>query len=97
MNPKERIFIFYLEDMLQSIQRIEEYTIDLKFIDFKRDYKTVDAVVRNFEIIGEAAKNIPDEIKLSFPAIPWKEMYLLRNKLSHDYFGIDYEVIWDII
>ena len=97
MSSTERAFILYLEDMLQSIQRIEEYTFGLQFITFKRDYKTVDAVVRNFEIIGEASKNIPDEIKLEHQEIPWKEMYLLRNKVSHEYFGIDYEVIWDIV
>ena len=97
MSLKERAFILYLEDMLQSIQRIEEYTLGFEFITFKRDYKTVDAVVRNFEIIGEAAKNVPDEIKFAHPEIPWKEMYLLRNKVSHEYFGIDYEVIWDIV
>ena len=53
-------------------------------------------MIRNFEIIGEAAKNIPDDIKEKYRSIPWKEMYYLRNKVSHEYFGIDYEIIWDI-
>lgn len=53
-------------------------------------------MIRNFEIIGEAAKNLPDEIKIKYPEVPRKEMYYLRNKVSHEYFGIDYEVIWDI-
>ncbi|HKJ43756.1 MAG TPA: DUF86 domain-containing protein [Sunxiuqinia sp.] len=66
------------------------------FDQFKKDYKTVDAVVRNFEIIGEASKNLPEEIKMKYPEVPWKEMYLLRNKISHEYFGIDYEIIWDV-
>ena len=66
------------------------------FIDFKRDYKTVDAVIRNFEIIGEAAKNLPKDFKEKYPEVPWEEMYLLRNKVSHEYFGIDYEIIWDV-
>ena len=57
----------------------------------------VDAVVRNFEIIGEAAKNIPDQIKEKYPEIPWKKMYGLRNLISHEYFGVDYEMIWQII
>lgn len=67
------------------------------FSDFKRDYKTVDAVIRNFEIIGEAAKNVPHSVKKKFMDVPWDEMYLLRNKISHEYFGVDYEIIWDII
>ena len=86
----------YLEDLLIAINRIGEYIEGLSFIDFKRDYKTVDAVIRNFEIIGEAAKNLPAEIKELYPDVPWGEMYLLRNKISHEYFGIDYEIIWDV-
>ncbi|UOB18250.1 HepT-like ribonuclease domain-containing protein [Abyssalbus ytuae] len=68
----------------------------MDFKSFKIDYKTVDAVIRNFEIIGEASKNLPDFIKNKYPMMPWKEMYYLRNKVSHEYFGIDYEIIWDI-
>lgn len=86
----------YLEDLLLSMTRIAEYIEDHSFADFKKDYKTVDAVIRNFEIIGEASKNVPLEIKKKYPEVPWSEMYLLRNKVSHEYFGIDYEIIWDI-
>jgi len=86
----------YLEDILTAINRIAEYIDEIVFIDFKRDYKTVDAVIRNFEIIGEAAKNLPKDLKEKYPEVPWEEMYLLRNKVSHEYFGIDYEIIWDI-
>jgi uncharacterized protein with HEPN domain len=68
----------------------------ISFIEFKQDYKTVDAVIRNFEVIGEASKNIPKEFKDRHPLIPWSEMYLLRSKVSHEYFGIDYEIIWDV-
>jgi uncharacterized protein with HEPN domain len=80
-----------------AISRIFEYTQNCDFITFKCDYKTVDAVIRNFEIIGEAAKNIPLEIKEQYSDVPWDEMYSLRNRISHAYFGIDYEIIWDII
>jgi uncharacterized protein with HEPN domain len=76
--------------------RIAEYIEGYDFDRFKKDYKTVDAVIRNFEIIGEAAKNLPDPIKENNPNIPWDEMYLLRNKVSHEYFGVDYEIIWDV-
>ena len=76
--------------------RIAEYIEGLSFSEFKRDYKTVDAVIRNFEVIGEASKNIPQEIREKCQEVPWAEMYLLRNKVSHEYFGIDYEIIWDV-
>jgi len=86
----------YLEDILSSIDRIQEYISGLDFQQFKKDYKTVDAVIRNFEIIGEASKNSPQNIKEKYPNVPWSEMYLLRNKISHEYFGVDYEIIWDV-
>jgi len=94
---KKRTCKMYFEDILTAIVRILEYTEGFDFPGFKRDYKTVDAVIRNFEIIGEAAKNIPDEIKEQYPEVPWDEMYALRNRISHAYFGIDYEIIWNII
>lgn len=96
MKKENRTYRMYLEDIQLSMNRIAEYIDGLTFAQFKKDYKTVDAVIRNFEIIGEAAKNIPNEIKNKYPQIPWSEMYLLRNKVSHEYFGIDYEIIWDV-
>ncbi len=96
MNKGRRTYLMYLEDIQTAMERIEEYINGLSFINFKRDYKTVDAVIRNFEIIGEASKNLPEEIKEKYPETPWAEMYLLRNKVSHEYFGIDYEIIWDV-
>jgi uncharacterized protein with HEPN domain len=86
----------YLEDIQLAMERIEEYIEGKDFIAFKRDYKTVDAVIRNFEIIGEASRNIPIEVRAKYPDIPWQEMYYLRNKVSHEYFGIDYAIIWDV-
>ena len=77
--------------------RIQEYVVDHDFDSFQKDYKTVDAVIRNLEIIGEATKNLPNSLKTKYPDTPWKEMYRLRNRVSHDYFGIDYKVIWRII
>jgi len=96
MKKEEREYIQFLEDILLSMQRIEEYIAGLDISRFRQDYKTVDAVIRNFEIIGEAAKNVPVEIKLKYPGLPWEEMYRLRNRVSHEYFGVDYEIIWDI-
>ena len=97
MKKEKRSCQMYVDDILMAIKRIFEYTQDCDFASFKRDYKTVDAVIRNFEIIGEAAKNIPAEITERYPGVPWNEMYSLRNRISHAYFGIDYEIIWDII
>lgn len=96
MSPIKREFILYLEDMLQSMERIEEYLGDLDFRKFKMNYLVVDAIIRNFEIIGEASKNIPNDIQENYPEIPWKKMYGLRNLITHEYFGIDYEMIWEI-
>jgi len=78
------------------MNRIAEYIKGLDFNEFKSDYKTVDAVIRNFEIIGEASKNLPEELKKKYPEIPWNEMYLMRNRISHEYFGVDYEILWDV-
>jgi uncharacterized protein with HEPN domain len=97
LKPSERDNILYLEDIVLAMDRIQEYIIGLDFIQFERDYKTIDAVIRDFELIGEASKNLSKEIKDNYPHIPWDEMYRLRNRISHEYFGIDYEIIWDII
>ena len=96
MKKKERSDKLYLEDLLTAIKRIAEYIEGQNFDQFKQDYKTVDAVVRNFEIISEASKNVSDDIKITNPEIPWQEMYYLRNRVMHEYFGIDYEIIWDV-
>jgi len=82
--------------MLLAMNRVAEYINGLSFPEFERDYKTVDAVIRNFEVIGEASKNMSKEIKDKYPMVPWDEMYLMRNKISHEYFGVDYEILWDV-
>ena len=96
MSPVKREFILYMEDMLQSMNRIEEYLGELNFREFKMNYLVVDAIIRNFEIIGEASKNIPTDILEKYPEIPWRKMYGLRNLIAHEYFGVDYEMIWEI-
>lgn len=88
--------MMFLVDIQTAMIRISEYIRGYDFEHFKRDYKTVDAVIRNFGIIGEASKNIDEKIKEKYPDLPWKEMYYLRNRVSHEYFGVDYEIIWDI-
>lgn len=96
MKPTARDHVLYLEDIVLSMKRIQEYIPDLNFNQFKEDHKTVDAVIRNFEVIGEASKNLPKIIKDKYLSIPWEEMYRLRNKISHEYFGVDYKILWEI-
>lgn len=87
----------YLKDILAAIESIEVFTEDMDFESFKGDDKTVSAVIRKFEIIGEAAKNVPDTIKEQHSSIPWKEMAGMRDRLIHFYFGIDYDLVWKTI
>jgi uncharacterized protein with HEPN domain len=85
-----------LGDILESAQKIIVYTNGLSFENFIADHKTIDAVVRNFEIIGEAANRIPDEIKETNTEVNWFKIKGLRNRIVHNYFGMDYKIIWDI-
>ena len=92
-----RDFRLYLDDIWEAIRTIREYTDGLTFESFAADRKTIDAVVRNLEVIGEAAKNLSEEIKASSGDIEWKKIIGLRNLLIHEYFGISKPVIWDIV
>lgn len=87
----------YLKDILESISKIENYTKNISFNDFVRDELIKDGVVRNLEIIGEAVKNIPDDIKNKRPEVEWKKIVGLRDILIHAYFGIDDEIVWDVV
>ncbi|KKP94071.1 MAG: hypothetical protein UR99_C0046G0007 [Candidatus Moranbacteria bacterium GW2011_GWD2_36_12] len=87
----------YLEDIRESIKKIEKYTRGMDFTEFSRDMKTVDAVIKNLFVIGEAANNIPKEIKLKYPEVSWREISGMRNKIAHEYFGIDEEILWKTI
>jgi len=86
----------FLHDIVEAISAISSYIKDVDYLSFLKDGKTHDAVVRNLEIIGEAAKNIRNPFKKMYPALPWKEMAGVRDKLIHQYFGINYEVVWTI-
>ncbi len=85
----------FLEDILEAMDRIENYTESMSYDDFVEDRKTIDAVVRNLEIIGEAVKNLSDEIKREYPGINWKGIAGMRDKLIHGYFGVDPQIVWE--
>ena len=92
-----RDYEIYLEDIRDAIDKVKRYTEGLSLEAFENDDKTIDAVVRNLEIVGEAVKMIPDTIRLAHPNIEWKKIAGLRDILAHQYFGIDVEIIWDIL
>jgi uncharacterized protein with HEPN domain len=84
----------YLNDILDAIRKIEAFTKGMTFEIFKEDDKTVFAVIRAMEIIGEAAKHIPDDVRSQHPQVPWKAMAGMRDVLAHDYFGVNLNTIW---
>lgn len=83
-------------DMLESAAKIQTYTEGMDYETFCHDSKTIDAVVRNFEIIGEAAARLPEAFKDAHPQIDWHRMRGFRNRIVHHYFGIDLSIIWQI-
>jgi uncharacterized protein with HEPN domain len=87
----------YLQDILEAMLALEMFVEGMSFEEFKEDDKTTSAVIRKFEIIGEASKQIPDEFRVKYPQIPWKEMSGMRDRLIHFYFGIKYELVWHTI
>jgi uncharacterized protein with HEPN domain len=93
----KREWKLFVEDILESINLIEKYIEGVEEKDFNSDRKTIDAVVRNLEIIGEAAKYIPEDVKYKFSDVDWKGVLGLRNRIAHEYFGISVSIIWDII
>lgn len=93
----KRDYSLYIKDILDCIERVEEFVGDMNFDEFLADDKTSSAVVRKLEIIGEATKNIPKSITQKYDEVPWKEMARMRDKIIHFYFGVDYEIVWNVI
>jgi len=86
-----------VKDMRSAIVQIESYIAGFNHDSFLEDRRTIDAVVRNLEIIGEAARQLPEEFVARFPEVPWRLLAGLRNRIVHDYFGLDLEIVWQII
>lgn len=94
---RTRDYRLYLEDIFEALTRIEKYVSGLSFKEFSKDTKTIDAVVRNFEVIGEASKQIPDSMRDKYQEVPWKDMSGMRDILIHKYFEIALDVVWKTI
>lgn len=92
----DRSDLDFLRDIQEAIRRIGLYTTGLKYAGFRQDAKTQDAVIRNLEIIGEATKNISEDLRVNYPAIPWRGMAGLRDRLIHHYFGVNLDIVWNI-
>lgn len=86
-----------IDDILESISKIRRYTRGFDFDKFEDDEKTIDAVIRNLEIIGEAARNVPREIQTLYPDLPWAEMQTMRNIVIHQYHGVNLKIIWQTV
>jgi uncharacterized protein with HEPN domain len=92
-----RSHILYLEDILESANNIQNYVGNLSYQELVGDRMRLDAIVRNFEIIGEASGKIPQDIQEQYSFIEWRKIADFRNVLAHEYFGIDHEIMWQII
>lgn len=91
---RKREFLDYVADIQEATQNISQFIADMTWPQFAQDQKTIYAVVRAFEIIGEAAKKIPPSVKKRHANVPWKQMAGMRDKLIHEYFGVNYQVLW---
>jgi len=93
----QREFRDFLQDILEAICQLEKMTQDLSFAEFSTKIEIFLSAVKLIEIIGEAVKNIPDEVRVNYPNIPWKNIAGMRDKLVHEYWAIDEKVVWKVI
>lgn len=97
MRRDGRLWQFRIRDIVDAIERIQSYVADSNFDQFAADRKTLDAIERNFILIGEAARNVPDDVTAKFTNIPWADMRAMRNFVVHVYWGVDPQRVWDTI
>jgi uncharacterized protein with HEPN domain len=90
----KRVYEDYLRDMLENAEKAVSFVQGMDYDGFCKDDKAMYAVIRAFEIIGEAARQIPDNVQKANPEIPWREIVGMRNKLTHEYFGVNSKVVW---
>ena len=95
MSP--RLWEHRVADILDAIGKIQNYVKSMNFAEFQSDPKTVDAVIRNFIVIGEAARSVPKEITDNYPRVPWRLMGDMRNFAIHEYWGVELQTIWETI
>lgn len=93
----KRAYNLFIKDILEAIESIKNFIGHMDFEEFMKDDKTSSAVIRKLEIIGEATKNIPRNIRTMHKEVPWSDMAKMRDKISHFYFGVDYEIVWKVI
>ena len=94
---EEREIVDFLEDAMGAMERAERFVADMSYEDFIKDEKTVFAVLRAIEVIGEAVKHMPMDFRMKFPDIPWRDIAGMRDILIHDYFAVDLETVWETI
>lgn len=87
----------FIEHMIDAVSRIERYTRNMDYEDFDDDELHQDAVIRQIEILGEAAKRVSEEMKDRYPKVPWKDAASMRDKLIHGYFGVDTRIVWNTV
>ena len=92
-----RDYRLYLDDMLEAIDRVHRYVGDRTFEDLAQDELRIDGVVRNLELLGEAAKHLPHDLRDRHPAVPWRALTGLRDILAHQYFSLNLPILWDLI
>jgi uncharacterized protein with HEPN domain len=92
-----RSWEFRIDDIIEAIDKIERYTHGIDFASWQNDEKTVDAVIRNLEVIGEASSHLPSEVQEQYEDVPWDMMKGIRNILAHEYFGVDLEIVWKTV
>jgi uncharacterized protein with HEPN domain len=97
MKEEDRELRDYINDLIEACEDILAFTEGMSYSDFVNDKKTINAVIRSLEVIGEATKKLPASLKDRYPKVPWKQMAGMRDKLIHEYFGVDKQMVWQVV